>query len=204
MTNPTHLITTPEQLRALIGTASGISIKKEIPYVHKLYAELIGAAPFAIFATSGPGGLDASPRGDAPGFVVVHDEHTLLLPERNGNNRGDSLSNIVTNPHVALLFLIPGRGDVLRVIGTATISIDPELLARFALDGQLPRCVVVIHVDSVFFQFPRAIQRAKLWEPWIPNPALPTTGQILEALTNGEIQAAPFDLELQDQIKRTL
>ena len=138
----THAIDTIERLEALFGEAGEASLKKEVPWLHPSYQALIAASPFAVLATSGPGGLDASPRGDPPGFVAVQDEKTLLLPERRGNNRIDSLRNIVGDPRVALLFLIPGVGETLRVNGTAHISVAPELLDRCAMEGKRPTCAV--------------------------------------------------------------
>src|SRR3970040_1972083 len=158
--NEAHRITGVETLEKLYGTPSGAAVEKEIDYLHPHYQRLIAASPFFVFATGGPEGMDASPRGDAPGFVVVADEKTLLIPDRRGNNRVDSLRNIIANPRVALLFLIPGIGETLRVNGRAEISTDPALLARFSVEGKLPRSVLVIHVDTVFFQRARAIFRA--------------------------------------------
>ncbi|MEO6063860.1 MAG: MSMEG_1061 family FMN-dependent PPOX-type flavoprotein, partial [Thermoflexales bacterium] len=159
-----HTITTLAQLQALNGAVAEASLKKEVAFVHPLYRAIIEASPFAVLATSGPDGLDASPRGDLPGFVQVLDEHTLLLPERRGNNRTDSLRNIIADPRVGLLFFVPGITETLRVNGKASISTDPELLARFPMEGKLPKCVVVIRVDTVFYQCARAIHRSKLWE----------------------------------------
>ena len=131
-----HTIRTLEQLQVLYAPVSEASIRKEVDHVHPLYRALIEASPFAVLATSGPGGLDASPRGDPAGFVVVQDQHTLLVPERRGNNRIDGLRNILADPRVALLFLVPGHGETLRVNGTATISVDPGLLDRCAMQGR--------------------------------------------------------------------
>ncbi len=122
-------------------------------------------------ATSGPGGLDCSPRGDPKGFVRVLDEKTVIVPDRRGNNRIDSLRNLVTDPRVALLFLIPGVSETLRVMGRVTISTDPELCASFAMQGKAPRCVLVIAVEQVFFQCAKAIVRSKLWDPSIQGRA---------------------------------
>jgi len=162
-TTAPHQITTTEQLAALFGPVGEASLRKEVPYLHPHYRALIQASPFVVLATSGPGGMDASPRGDAAGFVVVEDDTTLLLPERRGNNRIDSLHNIIADPRVALLFLIPGVGETLRVNGTAAISTDPALLQRFVVQGQPPKCVLVVSVQTVFFQCARAIQRSALW-----------------------------------------
>jgi len=124
----THRITDVETLEKLYGAPSGAAVDKEIDFLHPHYQRLIAASPFFVLATGGPGSMDASPRGDAPGFVAVEDEKTLLIPDRRGNNRVDSLRNIIANPQVALLFLVPGIGETLRVNGRAEISTDPALL----------------------------------------------------------------------------
>src|SRR5215469_3865863 len=151
MTGSPHVITDIPALERLYGAPSEASIVKEVDHVHPVYRKLIEAAPFAVLATSGPAGLDASPRGDGPGFVKVEDERTLLLPDRRGNNRTDSLRNIIADPRVALLFLIPGIGETLRVNGRAALSVDPALLRRFVVEGKEPRSVLVISVETVFF-----------------------------------------------------
>jgi uncharacterized protein len=197
-------IRTQAQLEALYGAVGEASSRKEIGYVHPLYRAMIEASPFAVLATCGPGGLDASPRGDPPGFVVVQDEKTLLLPDRRGNNRIDSLRNIVADPRVALLFLIPGSGETLRVNGTAQISTDPALLQRFTMDGKPPQCVLVIHVETVFFQCARAIHRSQLWNPDRPAQAVPSVGTILEALTDGSIDGKQYDRDLPSRQRSTL
>ena len=142
--NEAHRITDVAALEALYGAPSGAAVAKEIDYLHPHYQRLIAASPFFVFATGGPAGMDASPRGDAPGFVVVEDEKTLLVPDRRGNNRADSLRNIIADPRVALLFLIPGVGETLRVNGRAEIRTDPALLERFGVEGKLPRSVIVV------------------------------------------------------------
>jgi len=201
-----YLVSTAEQLDALFGEVGEASRKKEVSFVHPHYRALIEASPFAVLATSGPGGLDASPRGDPPGFVVVEDEHTLLLPERRGNNRADSLRNLLSDPRMALLFLIPGLGETLRVNGRASISIEPALLERFSVDGRLPKCVLVIQVETVFFQCARAIHRSKLWQPVTPTgkPNVPSAGAILEALTDQEIDGDKYDREAPARQQSTL
>jgi PPOX class probable FMN-dependent enzyme len=188
-------ITTPEQLQALFGQPGEASLRKETTSLHPVYQRMIAASPFAVLATSGPGGLDASPRGDAPGFIAVQDEKTLLLPERRGNNRIDSLRNIVADPRVALLFLIPGVGETLRVNGRARISIAPELLERFKVQRAAPKCVIEIAVEQVFFQCARAIARSRLWEP-LPDEvrrAVPSAGTVLAELTAGTVGGDAYD-----------
>lgn len=201
-----HRVTTPEQLASLFEAPGEASIRKEVSFLHPQYRAMIEASPFAILATCGPGGLDTSPRGDAPGFVVVEDEKTLLLPERRGNNRVDGLKNLLSDPRVALLFLIPGVGETLRVNGRATISVDPALLARFAVDGKFPKCVLVLHVETVFYHCARAMQRSKLWQPetWLAKGSVPTPGKILAALTEGEIGGEAYDRELPARQRATL
>ncbi|URD38621.1 pyridoxamine 5'-phosphate oxidase family protein [Methylobacterium tardum] len=170
------------------------------------YAALIAASPFAVLATSGPEGLDCSPRGDQPGFVRVADPRTLILPDRRGNNRIDSLRNIVRDPRVALLFLIPGSGTTLRVNGRAVISADPDLLATFTVDGHAPRTALVITVAEIYFQCARAIIRAVLWDPEarVDAASLPTPGAILAALTAGEVGGQRYDAEWPERAAKTM
>lgn len=204
-TTDPHVITTVEQLEPLFGEAGEAAIKKEVSFVHPHYRALIEASPFAVLATCGPDGLDASPRGDPPGFVVVEDEKTLLIPERRGNNRVDSLRNIVADPRVALLFLIPGVGETLRVNGKASITTSPSLLERFSMDGKLPKCVVVVKVDTIYFQCARAIHRSKLWE-LVPAESrqVPSPGEILAALTESQFDGEKYDRELPARQRATL
>jgi PPOX class probable FMN-dependent enzyme len=204
--DPCYTVSTPERLASLLGTIAPASIAKEVPFVHADYRAMIEASPFCVLATNGPAGLDVSPRGDPPGFVVVEDDKTLLLPERRGNNRADSLYNLLTDPRVALLFLIPGVGETLRVNGTARISTEPRLLERFPMQGKLPRCVLVISVESVFFQCARAIQRSRLWQPPAPESIVkvPSPGKILEALTNADIDGDKYDRKLPQRLRDTL
>ena len=201
-----HLVTTTEQLEALYGEPAGPSIVKEIDHVNESYRALIAAAPFFALATSGPQGLDCSPRGDAPGFVRVLDEKTLLVPDRRGNNRIDSLRNILADPRVALLFLIPGIGETLRVIGRAKISTDPELLDSFMVNGKTPRSVLVVAVERVFYQCTKAIVRSKLWDPatQIERKSLPSAGTILAELSGGKIGGPEHDRGQPERIQATL
>jgi PPOX class probable FMN-dependent enzyme len=201
-----HTIHDLTALESLYAEPNDTSTLKEIPYLHPHYAAFVKAAPFAVLATTGPGGLDASPRGDPPGFVEIVDDKTLLLADRRGNNRIDSLRNIIADPRVALLFLVPGIGETLRINGVAEISADPALLARFAMGEKLPRTVLVIHIDTVFFQCSRALIRSELWNPakQLPRKALPSTGEMLAAVTEQRIAAEPYDRELPGRLKTTL
>jgi PPOX class probable FMN-dependent enzyme len=201
-----HQIKDAATLQRLYGTPSGAAVEKEINYIHPHYRAMIAASPFVVLATSGPEGLDTSPRGDAAGFVVVEDEKTLLIPDRRGNNRVDSLRNIIANPHVALLFLIPGVGETLRVNGQAIISTAPVLLERFSVGGKLPRSVIVIRVDTVFFQCSRAVWRSKLWDPaqHIERTSLPSLGRMIEDISQSRINAETYDNGLYERLKGAL
>jgi PPOX class probable FMN-dependent enzyme len=195
------MVTTPDELALLYRSVGAASVAKEVPAIAPVYRALIQASPFVVLATSGPDGLDASPRGDAPGFVIVEDDKTLLLPDRRGNNRIDSLRNIIADPRVALLFLIPGRAETLRVNGRATIVTDPALLERFAVGAKAPKCVLAIEVDTVFFQCGRAVLRSHLWDA-APAEGLPSAGEILSALAG--MDGETYDRELPERQRGTL
>ncbi|MGN6250877.1 MAG: MSMEG_1061 family FMN-dependent PPOX-type flavoprotein, partial [Marmoricola sp.] len=160
-----HLVTSLERLLEVYPAAPAPnSLAKESSTITPGQARIIAAAPFVVVATVGDGGLDQSPRGDTPGFVVVRDERTLVIPDRRGNNRLDTLRNVVADPRVGLLFLVPGLGEELRVRGTAIVSTDPAELARHAVRGVLPASVLVVTVERVFFQCARALRRSRLWD----------------------------------------
>jgi hypothetical protein len=201
-----HQITDVATLERLYGAPAGAAVAKEINYIHPHYRAMIAASPFMVLATGGPEGLDTSPRGDAAGFVTVEDDKTLLIPDRRGNNRVDSMRNIIVNPHVALLFLIPGVGETLRVNGRAIISTAPTLLERFSVGGRPPRSVIVVRVDTVFFQCSRAIFRSRLWDPaqHIERSALPSLGTMIEDISQAQIKAANYDSGLYERLKAEL
>jgi PPOX class probable FMN-dependent enzyme len=200
------IVTSVAELEALYGQPNEASTAKEIAYITPHYRAYIEASPFASLATSGPEGLDCSPRGDRPGFVRIHDERTLMLPDRRGNNRIDSLRNIVRNPRVALLFLIPGMGNTLRVNGRAHISVDPALLESFAIEEKAPRSVMVMDVETIYFQCARALVRSDLWNParHIDPKSLPSAGQILAALTQERVGGETYDREWPGRAAKTM
>ncbi len=200
------IVRTVTELEALYGQPVAAATVKEVARITPHYRTYIEASPFVSLATSGPEGLDCSPRGDRPGFVRVHDEKTLMLPDRRGNNRIDSLRNIVRDPKVALLFLIPGVGNTLRVNGRAEISVDPVLLDSFAVDDKPPRSVTVITVDAVYFQCARALVRSELWNPARHRDPkeLPSAGQILAALSDDKVGGEPYDREWPERAAKTL
>ena len=199
-------ITTVEQLEALYGLPGETSTVKEVDTITPHYRAFIEAAPFAALATTGPEGLDCSPRGDKPGFIRVHDARTLLLPDRRGNNRVDSLRNVVRDPNVALLFLIPGSGTTLRVNGRAHLSVEAQLLQSFAVEEKAPRSVMVISVGSVYFQCARAIVRSDLWNPakHIDPKSLPSPGEILAAFSGDRVSGEDYDRAWPARAQQTL
>lgn len=199
-----HRIIDLAALEALFGPVAAPSIAKETDRLHPVYARWIEQARFALLATSGPGGLDVSPRGDAGPLVRILDAHTLLLPERRGNNRIDSLRNLIADPRAGLLFMIPGVGETLRVRGRAEISVEPDLLASFAVDGKQPLCVLRIAVEKVFFQCARSILRSRLWHPDEHDRAsVPTPGAMLAALAQG-FDGEAYDAALPQRQRDTL
>jgi len=195
-----------EQLTALYAEKLPAAVLKEIDHINDCYRKLIEAAPFVTMATCGSEGLDCSPKGDAPGFVRIIDEKTLAIPDRPGNNRIDGLRNIVRDPRVALLFLIPGVGETLRVNGRAAISIDPELMKSFTVNAKLPRCVVVVSIESIYFHCSKAILRSRLWDAatQIDRKRLPSTGTIIAELSEGRLGGATYDREAPERIKTEL
>jgi PPOX class probable FMN-dependent enzyme len=201
-----HLITTEQQLEALYGAKNPNSIIKELDRISDGYRKLIEAAPFVAVATSGPEGLDCSPKGDAAGFVRILDDKTLAIPDRPGNNRLDGFRNIVRDPRVALLFLIPGVGETLRVNGRASISVEPALMQSFAVNGKPPRCVLIVHVESIYFHCSKAIMRSKLWDEAtkIDRNSLPSTGTILAELSQGKAGGERYDRESPERNKAQL
>jgi len=200
------IVRTVQELEAIYGAPGEASTVKEVDWITPHYRAFIDASPFVSLATSGPEGLDCTPRGDKPGFVRVADERTLLLPDRRGNNRIDSLRNVVRDPRVALLFLIPGIGNTLRVNGAAEISTDPDLLASFAVDEKAPRSVLVMAVRAVYFQCARALVRSHLWDPdrRVDPRSLPSAGEILAALSDNRVGGAEYDRAWADRAKQTL
>jgi len=201
-----HRITTLEELDALYGAPVPAALAKEIDHISEHYRAFIEKAPFVVVATVGPEGLDCSPRGDPPGFVRVQDRKTVLIPDRRGNNRVDGLRNIVGDPRVSLLFLIPGIGTTVRINGTAQITTDPDLCAGFAMQGKLPKSVLVVTADRVYFQCPKALVRSRLWskEAQISPSELPSTGEILQAITQGSIDGEAYDQAYPQRIKETI
>ncbi len=203
---PQELITSEDQLNALYGSnETPVASIKEIAYISDHYRRFIDVSPFVVIATAGPEGLDCSPRGDDPGFVRVADKHTVIIPDRRGNNRIDSLRNLVRDPRISLLFLIPGVGRTLRVNGRAAIRADADLCASFSIDGKAPRTVIVVTAERVYQQCPKALLRSKLWDPslQVDERSLPSTGTIMKALKD-DFPGEEFDKCYAPRIKERL
>ncbi len=201
-----HTVTTLAELEAVYGEVNEASRFKETDRLIPEYRVFVEASSFAVLATAGRQGLDCSPRGDAGWLVHVEDERTLLLPDRRGNNRIDSLRNILENPQVALLFLIPGIGETLRVNGRAAITLDPALLDRFTHEGKRPRSVLAIAIDTVFFQCSRALVRSDLWNPekHRSRPEIPSPGRMLAGASDARIGGEEYDRALPERLRTTL
>ena len=199
-------IRTLDQLEALYSAPVPTSVTKEIDHLTELHRAYIEASPFVLVATSGLDGLDCSPRGDPPGFVRVVDERTLMMPDRRGNNRLDTLRNLVVNPRIGLLFLVPGVGVTLRVNGTAGISTDVELRESFIMGDKVPTTVIVITTSSVYTQCPKALMRSHLWDPARHrDPSeLPSVGDIMEVITSGVFDGKAYDDAYPQRLRETI
>lgn len=202
------MLTTVAQLEEIYGKPHERSLWKEIDFLNEDYQAFVKASPFVVFASSGPGGMDCSPKGDTPGFVKILDERTLAIPDRPGNNRIDTLRNIIADPRIALLFIVPGIGETLRVNGRAEISVEPALLEQFAMNGKLPRTVIIVKVEAVYFHCSKALVRSKLWDPaqQIERSTFPSPGAILKRLSGdgAGFDADTYDRELPARVKATL
>jgi uncharacterized protein len=200
------ILRSAEELERIYGRPKGGAVFKEITFLNAHYRAFVEASPFVVLASAGPNGLDCSPKGDAPGFVRVLDEATLALPDRLGNNRIDTLRNIVVDPRIALLFVVPGRGETLRVNGKAVISTQAELLASFAIAGKMPRRVILVTVEAAYVHCSKAFMRSKLWEtPSSLEPArLPSMGEMMALLSAGGVDATAYDREAPERLKATL
>lgn len=203
-----YILRSSDDLEKLYGAPNERSVLKVRDSLDEHSRRFIEAATFAVLATAdGAGNLDCSPRGDRTPFVRILDEKTLLLPDRRGNNRTDSLKNIIENPEVALLFFVPNINETFRVGGTAQISVQPDLLTEFAVDGKPPKTVLIVSVREAFVHCSRALVRSRLWHPnehFTAAKQVPTMGEILAANINGKFDAEEYDRELPERVKKTL
>jgi len=201
-----HVVRDVAELSDLYGPALERSIRKQIDRLDDYCRAFIAASPLVIIGTQGGEAADTSPRGDVPGFVKVADDRTLLIPDRRGNNRLDTLKNLVRNPAIGLLFLVPGVHETFRVNGEATISRDPALTERFSMLGKAPRTVVVVRVKEAYVQCSRALGRADGWNPakYAGPNTVPSMGAMLAAHTCGFVDAKAFDEEAKTRVPVTL
>ncbi|KQQ36924.1 pyridoxamine 5'-phosphate oxidase [Rhizobium sp. Leaf306] len=199
------IITTVDELKAIYGDSSEASLAKVTRFLTAEYRQMIEASPFVALATVGPEGIDCSPRGDLGGVVRIEDERTLALPDWRGNNRIDSLINIVRDPRVALMFLVPGSTMTMRINGRAVVSVEPGLLQSFEMDGKHPRSVTVIAIDEVYFQCARALMRSELWNParFVDPRTLPTPGTLLKA-AKADFDKETYDRDWADRAAKTM
>lgn len=202
---PLDRINSLEALLEMYDAPVEHSLRKEISKITPEYRALIEASPFVLIASSGPEGLDCSPRGDAAGFVRILDDRTLAIPDRRGNNRLDTLRNIVRDGRAALLLLIPGLNETVRVNGRAFLTTDPDLLETFTVDGKPPRTVIIVEIESLYFQCARALKRSRLWDPehFYSSDDLPSAGELTKSAF-AEFDAETYDAELQARQDRTL
>jgi PPOX class probable FMN-dependent enzyme len=198
-------ISTESELREVIGSPSELVAGKIADRLNHLIRQFVERSPFVCVATTRPdGGLDVSPRGDPPGFARILDEGTLLLPERPGNRIADTLTNLLHDPRIGLLFLIPGVGDSLRVNGSAVIVDDPELLAESEVDGKVPRLGILVSIEEAYTQCSKAIIRSDLWNPerHIDRSELPSSGAILKAISDPELDLEQYERERAERYAR--
>ncbi|MFD1743939.1 pyridoxamine 5'-phosphate oxidase family protein [Rhizobium helianthi] len=199
------IIQSVEQLREIYKDPSEASLIKVTRHLTPEYRRMIEASPFVALSTVGPEGLDCSPRGDIGGVVRIQDDQTVLLPDWRGNNRVDSLINIVRDPRVSLMFLVPGSSTVMRINGRAVVSVEPDLLASFEMQGHHPRSVTVVTIVEVYFQCARAVIRSELWNPerFLPESELPTAGEMLKA-AKVDFDSQRYDQEWPQRAKTTM
>ncbi len=198
-------ISSEHELREVIGSPSELVAGKLADRLNHLIRQFVERSPFVCVATTRPdGGLDVSPRGDPAGFARILDERTLLLPERPGNRIADTLTNLLHDPRIGLLFLIPGVGDSLRVNGRAVIVDDPELLAASAVDGKVPRLGILVSIEEAYTQCSKAVIRSDLWnaERHIDRAELPSGGEILKAVSDPELDLEQYDRERAERYAR--
>ena len=204
--SPPNMVSTIAELKAIYGEPLAQSLVKEIDYISDHYRAFIEKSPFMVLASVAEEGLDCSPRGDPSGFVRVIDEKTVMIPDRRGNNRIDTLRNLVRDPRVSLLFLVPGVGETLRINGRAAISVDPDLCASFDMNGKTPRSVIVVTAERVYFQCQKALARSRLWDPEarIERKELPSAGDILQGLSKNDFDGDAYDKNYPERLKKTI
>ncbi|HLG56769.1 MAG TPA: pyridoxamine 5'-phosphate oxidase family protein [Vicinamibacterales bacterium] len=190
-----HIVTSEQELHEMVGVPSSRAVQKERPIIDAHFRAFIANSPFLLMATAGADGrCDVSPKGDGPGFVLVLDERRLVIPDRPGNKRLDGMANLLTNPHVGLIFLVPGREETLRVNGRAWITKDPGLLGRCVVQGKTPLLAIGVEVEQCFLHCAKAFRRSRLWvqDAWPGADVLPSMAHVLFD------QIQPSGVTLQD------
>jgi PPOX class probable FMN-dependent enzyme len=200
------VVTLIEELEQIYGMPKEPSLRKVADHITPQYRQWIEASSVCALATVGRDGLDASPRGDVGKVLHELDEKTLLMPDWRGNNRMDSLRNIVSDPRVALMLMAGGSNNVTRINGRAVVSLDPDLIDRFDDRGHKPRSVIVVRIEEIYFQCARALMRGEIWnsETWPDERALPSAGQILQEMTNQEFDGVAYDIAWPERAKETM
>jgi PPOX class probable FMN-dependent enzyme len=193
-----------EELEAHYGVPAAAATRKVADRMTPTYRSWVARARFCVLVTVGPEGTDGSPRGDDGPVVIELDERTLALPDWAGNNRIDSLRNIVRDGRVSLMFMVPGSTNVVRVNGTAKVTADEDLRGRFERGGKLPRTVIAVRIGEVYFQCARALMRARLWTSGDESAGLPTPGEMLAEMTSGEVGGASYDAAWPARAKESM
>ena len=202
-----HFIISREELRRVYKPAGDVSLRKELKALDGHCVSFIGRSPFVLIGTSdGKGHADVTPKGDRPGFVAVLDNRTIAIPDRPGNNRLDTLENLLVEPSIGLLFLIPGMDETLRINGRAKITADDALRMRFEVDGKLPQAVILIEVEAAYMHCAKAFMRSQLWHPetWPDRASLPTLGRILKDQLALDQSAEATDRWLDDAYAKSM
>lgn len=204
--SPKNIVSSIEELEAIYGEPLPQSLVKEIDYISDHYRSFIEKSQFMVLASVAEEGLDCSPRGDPAGFVRVVEQKRVMIPDRRGNNRIDTLRNIVRDPRVSLLLLVPGVGETLRINGRAEISVDPKLCASFDMNGKTPRSVIIVTANRVYFQCQKALARSRLWDPkaQVERKELPTAGKVLQSLSREEFDGEAYDRNHPERLKKTI
>ena len=201
-------VTSMDEVRDIIGAPSEMALRKELSSLDQHCRAFIAQSPFVLVGTAGASGrCDVSPRGDAPGFVLVLDDKTLLIPDRPGNRRIDSFQNVLENPHVGLLFIVPGVEETLRLNGRAMLVRDAALLQRMSAQGKTPTIAIAVEIEEAFLHCAKAFRRSRLWDAgtWPERSALPSLGKILlDQLKPADTSAAEIDCALEDAYARNL
>jgi len=202
-----HFITTRDELRRVYKPASENSLRKELKALDGHCVSFIGRSPFVLIGTSdGKGHADVTPKGDRPGFVAVLDNRTVAIPDRPGNNRLDTLENLLVEPSIGLLFLIPGMDETLRINGKARITADDALRARFEVDGKLPQAMILVEVEAAYMHCAKAFMRSQLWHPetWPERTSMPTLGQMLKDQLALDQSAEAMDTWLDEAYAKSM